>query len=262
MKNDVREIINYSTLSGISITYENAPSSYPAHWHSAAEFTAVLKDNFRYKIGDTDIKAMKGDIILCWPREIHQVVAVPKNGSMFIQFSPDLLENNLDLISISRLMNRCHLIRAKEEPELSKAIFEKISNIRDIFMSSDTLRETRCKLITYEIILLIGEYVIRQKREQFGTDDMGDQAWTYIRTICSYIAEHSSEDIDETDVASAAGLSRHYFSRLFKKYMQTSFPNYLSTVRIRTAIRLLSDEDLSITECAFKSGFQSTTTFN
>ena len=262
MKNEVREIIRYNTLSGISVTYRNAPGSFPAHWHSAAEFTAVLKDNCRYTIGDTGITAMKGDIILCWPREIHEVVSVPKNGTLFIQFSPDLLENNLDLVSITRIMTGCHHISAKEEPALAKAIFEKITKIKDIFSGTETLRETKCKLLLYEIILMIGEHVIRQRRELWGTDETADQAWSYVRTICAYIAEHSSEDISETDVAAASGLSRHYFSRLFKRYMQISFPSYLSTVRIRTAIRLLADEDLSITECAFRSGFQSTTTFN
>jgi len=44
--------------------------------------------------------------------------------------------------------------------------------------------------------------------------------------------------------------------------MQMSFPAYLSSVRVKNAIRLLADEKLSITDCAFLAGFQSTTTFN
>ena len=44
--------------------------------------------------------------------------------------------------------------------------------------------------------------------------------------------------------------------------MQTSFPSYLAAVRVRTAISLLADESYTITDCADREGFQSTTTFN
>ena len=262
MTHEVQEIIEYKSVPGISIRYENAPISFPAHWHSAAEFSAVLKDDFRVRIKDTDFIANKGDIILFWPREIHEIVSVPVDGTIFIQFSPSLLESNLDLVSISRLMTSCHHIKASEEPELAASIRDRIMKIRDTITVPDHLNETRCKLIIYEIALLIGEYAIREYREQFKTDRVADQAWSHMRIICNYIAEHSSEDITETDVAAAVGLSPHYFSRLFKKYMQTSFPSYLSAVRVRTALRLLADDELSITECAYSAGFQSTTTFN
>ena len=262
MKNETREIIAYEAMSGISVTHENAPCRYPAHWHNSAEFTVVLKDGCRYMIGDVEYRAKKGDILLVWPREIHEIVSIPKGGNLFIQFIPHMLENNTDLISISRLMTGCHIIRADSEPELTDAIACKIRLIEEEYKRHEQLSESRCKLIAGEIILLIGEYVVREQKEQFSTDHVTSQAWGLIRTICNYIAEHSAEDLTEAEVAEAAGLSRHYFSRLFARYMQTSFPSYLSAVRVRTAIRLLADEDLSITECAYNSGFQSTTTFN
>ena len=262
MKNDEKEIIKYGALSGISITYENVPTHFPAHWHSAAEFTAVRKDNCSFRIGDTEYRASKGDLVLIWPRELHEIISTPEEGTFFIQFSPVLLEQNLDLVAISRLMNQCHVIRADTEPEITAQISEKMNKIRNIFENRDYLSETRCKVLIYEILLLVGEYVLRERGESFGEGDLSGQAWSYIRNICNYIAENSSEKLTETEVASAVGLSPYYFSKLFGKYMQTSFPGYLAGVRVRTAIRLLADEDLTITECAFQSGFQSTTTFN
>ena len=262
MKNEEKEIIEYRALSGISITYENAPTTFPGHWHNAAEFTVVHKDNCRYRIGDTTLRAGKGDIVLIWPRELHEVISIPKDGTVFIQFAPTLLEQNLDLMAISRLMTRCHIIHAGKEPELTEKIAENVDKIREIFEHRDYLSETKCKVLIYEILLLVGEYVLRERGEQFGEEELTGQAWSYIRNICNYIAEHSAEKLTETDVAAAVGLSPFYFSKLFKKYMQTSFPGYLAGIRVRTAIRLLADENLSITDCAFQAGFQSTTTFN
>ena len=262
IKNESKEIIEYSALSGISITYENAPVHFPPHWHNAAEFSVICRDRCRYRIGDTVYDADKGDVVLIWPRELHEVIRTPQDGYIFIQFSPQLLEQNLDLVAISKLMTDCHLIKADKEPGITEAISEKMCKIREIFEKRDNLSETKCKVLVYEILLLIGEYVLRERGEQFGEETLAGPSWSYIRSICNYIAEHSSEKLTETDVASAVGLSPYYFSKLFSKYMQTSFPAYLAGIRVRTAIRLLADENLPITECAFQSGFQSTTTFN
>ncbi len=262
MKNESKEIIQYDHISGISITYENAPTSFPVHWHSAAEFTVILQDNCRYRIGDTEYTAMAGDVVLVWPRELHEVISVPKDGSVFIQFSSSLLENNLDLVSLSRILTRHHIIENKKEPVLTGAIHEKIMRIKEIFQSNDYLSETRCKLITGEIILLISEYILREQQASLGPENDMNRSGERIRAILNYIAEHAADELTEAEVASAVGLSPYYFSKLFRKYMQMSFPAYLSSVRVKNAIRLLADEKLSITDCAFLAGFQSTTTFN
>lgn len=41
-----------------------------------------------------------------------------------------------------------------------------------------------------------------------------------------------------------------------------TFPTYLSNLRVKNAASLLLNNQLSITECAYKAGFGSTTAFN
>ena len=64
------------------------------------------------------------------------------------------------------------------------------------------------------------------------------------------------------DAAAQIGLSPYYFSKLFNEYTQMTFPAYLAGIRVQNAINLLANVRYSITDCAFMSGFQSTTTFN
>ena len=82
------------------------------------------------------------------------------------------------------------------------------------------------------------------------------------RSAFKLIAERHTDNISQAEVASNIGLNPYYFSKLFNEYTEMSFPAYLSSVRVQSAINLLTDERLSITDCAFMSGFQSTTTFN
>lgn len=256
-----KEIIKYTEVNGITVI-DNPSTDFPSHWHHAAEFTLVRKDGCRFRIADREYAPEAGDILLIWPRELHEVLNVPDKGSMFIQFSSTLIESNTDLAAAARFFRKIHLISRKKDPELTEKIQELILNIRDIYNNKRHFSETRCKMLVYELLLLIGEYAMNSHRELIGSERYSDKSWDYIRAACNYINEHSSEDISQTDIAEYIGLSSFYFSKLFNEYMGTSFPEYLSGIRVKNVINLLLNENLSVTECAFLAGFQSTTRFN
>ena len=257
-----KEIIYFQNIHGVAVTDTTYLTEFPAHWHNAAEFTIVQKKGAKYKIGDILLEPGVGDIILVWPKELHEIVYMPRNGSMFIQFSSSLIENNTDLMAASRFFNQCHLISRRKNAEICSKLTNLIYEVQELYRSNTYFTETRCKQLIYDILLLIGEYVMNERREQIGTERFSDKSWDYIRHALSFIAEHASEDISEAQVAAAAGLSPYYFSKLFNEYTEMSFPDYLSGIRVQNAITLLVNEKLSITECAFQAGFQSTTRFN
>ncbi len=262
MKNIDNEKIHFDAPSSISITYENNPENFPPHWHTAAEFTIALEDGSNYKINDISYQLQKGDVLLVWPQQIHETITSPSGSVLFIQFPSTIIENNLDLVSISRFLYDCHHISNTKEPELSKYISEQIIEIKKIHNSSDPLSETKCKLCIYNILLKIGEYVLTKSQNDSVIDKGLENTWKYIHSACNYILENSAENITQSDVAKHIGISTFYFSKLFKQHMHMSFPTYLANIRVKSAASLLLDASLSITECAFQAGFQSTTAFN
>ncbi|MCR5156087.1 MAG: AraC family transcriptional regulator [Butyrivibrio sp.] len=257
-----KEKIQFNAPSSISITEEDGPETYPLHWHNAAEFTLVLKDGCKYRVNDVLYELSAGDILLVWPQQIHETLNSPHGSAIFIQFPAAIIENNLDLVSISRFLFSYRHISAKDAPQLSAAISEKFFEIKKIHNSSDPLSETRCKLCIYDILLKIGEYVISENKKISASTESSGAGWNYIHAACNYIVDNADDDISQKDVADYVGLSTFYFSKLFKQYMHMSFPAYLSNIRVKNAASLLLDESLSVTECAFLAGFQSTTTFN
>lgn len=257
-----KEIVNYPNIHGVAFTGSETPESFPAHWHDAAEFTVILKEGCRYKVGDRSLSPRPGDILLVWPRQLHSIVHVPMGGAAFIQFSASLIESNADLTAAAGFLHDCQLIPAESEPELAGRIRELVYGIRDGQDDRQMFAETRCKMLVYEILVLVGEHVMRERREQIGSGRFSDRAWGYIRAACGYIAEHSSEEITQAEVAERTGVSPYYFSKIFNEYTRTSFPNYLASIRVQNAIHLLADGSRSITDCAYAAGFQSTTSFN
>ncbi len=261
MENFGKEFIKFDTVSSVSVTDVSAPGTYHAHWHNAAEFTVALKDSCIYRINDEVFELNAGDVLLAWPQQIHETISIPADGAMFTQFSAVIIENNLDLVSISRFLYNCKYISAQKYPEVTSYIADSIMEIKKIHSSSDPLAETKCKLCIYNILIKISEHVLSTINYN-SNDETPDTSWNYIKAACTYIIENSADDISQKDVADHVGLSTFYLSKLFKRYMNMSFPAYLSNIRVQAAAKLLMDKSISITDCAFLAGFQSTTAFN
>ena len=176
MDNNPYEIIRYPGVQGVSITDRNIPESFHSHWHNAAEFICALKDGCKYKVRNNTYTLSKGDILLIWPRELHEIVHTPTGGMVFIQFSSDLLEQNLDLLSMAKFFAECHHIEASNAPALTSSIAAKIHEIGSLISSDMNFIETRCKMRVYDIILNISEADVENRfREAKKIRDRGDR---------------------------------------------------------------------------------------
>ena len=84
---------------------------------------------------------------------------------------------------------------------------------------------------------------------------------TYVGQALRYIEEHYAEDISLDLVAEKIGISPFYLSRLFRAERGESFVEYLTGVRMQTAVRLAKETRLSIREIATRTGYGSPTYF-
>ena len=72
---------------------------------------------------------------------------------------------------------------------------------------------------------------------------------------------HFEEPIGVQDMADEVGLSRFYFSRLFKKHKGMSPVDFIHKLRMEKAVNMLQMGNRPITEIADKCGFQSASYF-
>lgn len=84
---------------------------------------------------------------------------------------------------------------------------------------------------------------------------------SYVGQALRYIEEHYAEDISLDAVAEQIGISPYYLSRLFRAERGESFVEYLTAVRMKTAVRLAKETRLSIREIATRTGYGSPTYF-
>ena len=82
-----------------------------------------------------------------------------------------------------------------------------------------------------------------------------------ITTILSYVRENLSEPISVESIANEFHLNHDYFSRIFIKETGKTFNEYLTTLRIDLAKKILKTNECSIPIVAQMCGFSSATYF-
>jgi len=83
-----------------------------------------------------------------------------------------------------------------------------------------------------------------------------------MKLVYEYIQKKFSDKITLDEVSDVARMSPVSFNRFIKKRTGKTFVNYLNDIRIGYAARWLVEKDLSISEIAFKSGFNNIANFN
>lgn len=102
--------------------------------------------------------------------------------------------------------------------------------------------------------------LIEQAKEQ--TTPKPNPSVQYIRKALDYIEQHFAEKITLQDLASAAGINKDYFCRIFSQLANVSPMEYVNDYRIRQSIELLNNTALTVTEICYSCGFHSCSYYN
>ena len=259
--NQNREIIQYRDFRDVGISYEDSPCTFPPHWHLSAEFVLVTKDNCSYEINGRNYKLNEGDILLVWPAEVHEVVDTPPNASMILQFSSELITALKDIDLISNRLRSIHLIR-RDNSSFYRKLYEDMRSCYDVYHSREMFIETQIKLKIVDMLYQIAMFAVSQQISDSALMGSASDTYNKVQQACSYIIENCTRAITQQEVAEHVNFSTYYFSRIFKEYTDESFNVFLTRHRLEHAVKLLSSDNISITDVAFLSGFQSISNFN
>ncbi|MEG2843541.1 MAG: AraC family transcriptional regulator, partial [Ruthenibacterium sp.] len=78
-----------------------------------------------------------------------------------------------------------------------------------------------------------------------------------VKKAIAYIGQHYTEEIRQEDVAQAVNISRVYFCKLFKKETETSFTDFVCSLRLEKAKLLLQRGNTNLKNVANDCGFRS-----
>ncbi len=87
------------------------------------------------------------------------------------------------------------------------------------------------------------------------TQQHSDRNKLLIQKVKAYVEEHYAEELTLDDMADMIGYSTYYFMKLIKEYMGMSFGDFLTSVRMNNAKKLLVSTNMSISEVGYSVGY-------
>ena len=260
------ETYDFDSRSAFNMYTGNKERSYHMHWHSYGEIVLVGPgDTNIFMVNQNTYKLVPGDFVLMWPMEMHAIIDADREKAMVIQFSNAFMNSLFDLQRIMHLYRNLHVICINAHRELVMKLQGIVQKMTDIFYSNANDRELKCCMLLMEFMLTMDEH-----RGEFATElsmeDSGsytDDVMRRMMAVTDYIKNNlTSDDLSQGAMAEMAGISKDYFSRIFKSVTGMNYSKWLNMIRLEKATELLATNDRSLTEIAMLSGFQSIPSFN
>ena len=260
------EIYGFDNVSAFNLTSGYKERFYQMHWHSYGEILLVGpgKTNI-YKVNQDTYNLNEGDFVLVWPMEMHEIIDADREQSIVIQFSNAFMNTLFDLQRIMHFYRNLHVIDNRSHPELCAELKDLAYQMKENFESESSDRELRCCILLMKFMLALDEH-----RDEFAPElgsesrnGFTDDVMHRMIMVTDYIKNNlTADDLSQGAMAEMAGISRDYFSRIFKNVTGMNYSKWLNTIRLEKATELLSQNDMSLTEVAMLSGFQSIASLN
>ena len=220
------------------------------HFHSAVEFFFLCNGKASYLIDTKSIIIEKGDLLIIPTNTIHNSNAINNNKRERILFylSEHYINNVL----------------GKNTFDLTKPLFfhfeDKSKIEKTIYKILDEYNGLNNNIL---INSLLCEFLIYLSRENSISTLLMEQKIlsSPMSNILSYIKENYNKQITLSSVANEFHFNPSYLSRAFKENTGISFTKYVNKYRVVNAIKMLSENNKSITDIALLNGFSSLNNF-
>lgn len=250
------ETVDFSQNRSV-LLYDNVQNEeYPLHWHNAMEIIMPLTNDFEVICAGRDFHLCERDILIIPAGTLHNLKAQP-GRRLILLCDNNSFKGNPALSELTSVICEPILINSEYDGEFLKSMNSIIRDIYVLYSNFTDITEVYIYIKVLTLLARIKEYQISKVEY----DDGGMYADKF-RFILKYIEQNYMNNITLDELARLVGYSACHFSRIFKKYSNTTFINYLNRQRVRAAELLLLDSGSSITNVAMQVGFTSLTTFN
>ncbi|NMA83946.1 MAG: AraC family transcriptional regulator [Epulopiscium sp.] len=256
--------LNYQNENGsFSVTHRKALShNMPYnHFHSSYELFYLISGERCFFIKDRTIRIKEGDLVIIQPNILHKTTNsdLPKHERIIINFQDDFLMP----LHVSDF-DRFHPLFKSEYSIIRFSLHNRIY-VEEIFnriiqelQEKNTGYEVYSQTLILQLLIFCCRYLEQNNVEPL---EYPSPIHERISEIVRYINNHYTERLTLEGVADQFYISPYYLSRAFKEATGFTFIEYVNSVRIKEAKKLLEQSNLKVKKIAGEVGFGSITHF-
>lgn len=223
--------------------------AFGAHLHNHIELAYMIEGRTRLLVDSKTYIVCAGDAFIIFPNQIHQYQKIDHERYFLSIFPADLCPEFQMIIK-----NKVPISPVIEKASENNKILPLVDSIVEVNKQKPPYYHT---CIKGYFLILLSELFQMMEFENLKSPDANT-----IKAILNYCADNYTSDIQLETVSRALHISKYYISHLFSQKLHMGFSEYIGTLRISEACRLLKNDDKSITEVAYNVGFNSTRSFN
>ncbi|MDR0524758.1 MAG: AraC family transcriptional regulator [Spirochaetaceae bacterium] len=229
------------------LAWESENVTFPPHWHDCFEILLLTKGGMYISVDDALYEASAGDVVMINAGAVHGFFdAKQETAILGMQFGITFFDEVFITLRDMIFQNPLILSDRRIQPLLR-----------------ETAREYRRKDIGYQLAVKSKLYEFMALTARNAPKIPEKKLSSRSKQILAFVFKHFDDpDLTLEDGANALSLTKFYFTRFFKKHTGYSFHSYLTKTRVDFAKRYLIESKMTITEVAFRAGFNSLQTFN
>jgi AraC-like DNA-binding protein len=252
-----------------SFLYKTLECSYfpnPWHFHKEYELVLINKSQGTRFIGDKVSHFEEGNLSLIGSNiphlyrnseEYYAKNSELKASSIFVHFTKDFLGNKFFEIPEMELVLKL-LEKSAQVLEVHGKSRKLVKN-KLIDMNEQNPPERLVSLLEILLLLAHSNDLKTILSPGFPVNKSGDTE--RINKVFEFILKNYTHEIYVQEIASKLHMSVASFSRYFKYHARKTFSDYVTEIRIGHACRLLMENNHSISEISYHSGFDNRSNF-
>lgn len=223
----------------------------PLHLHYHTEIVYMKEGNSTAVIDGREYALPADSLLVVFPNKPHSYISTRIERFGLAIVSPNIMPEVVALFDSYEPI--CPVIeRVSGYPELFSLL--------ELLFSYPTKNEGGRRVDVIRrgcAVALIGEIFKTLSLKKFNVEYS-----RAMRSVVDYCVKNYNRELSLALLAEELHLSKYYISHLFGKEFNMSFNDYINSLRVSAASRLLCDTSKSITEISEEVGFATARTFN
>lgn len=256
------EVPDFIEKTGMRLWYNTQTESYRLHWHDAQEIVLPLEGNYTVSVQGADYLLEPGDFFLIPPGELH-ALSEPQPGSRFI-FLIDLEPfcHQTGFLQIRSLLSQPILISSATCPEIYEKIITLFMEVASLYWGNSASWHLSICARMLEIYACYADYRTAGSAPRTETPRGNPGLEKKFDRLLEFLQSNYAKDLPLDEAARRLGVSKYYFTRVFRSRTGQTFSEYLTYLRIRSAEELLKNGDVSVAAVCAACGYDSVSSFN
>lgn len=239
----------------------------PWHWHKEIEALVVVQGTARVFLGEQCFSVPAGSGIFCNSNVLHRFAI---DGDENCIFHSIVVDSSVMGGSAESIFSQKYIFPLTKAHNLPFVFFSPTEEWQKECLAAIENAHQACAMeyegyefVIREEISKLCLLIIQHHHEQvYEADHSFSIDARRMTKLMKYIQEHYQDQITLKDLADTVNLCPRECQRCFKKILHTSPTNYILQFRLKHAIDLLMNTDLSVMEISGATGFNSPSYFS